>query len=366
MFSDIKDIANHTSCLIAEKYGVNHPYYDGSILINKGSKNTLLYVSTTNRTAGKTSFYLLLCAELSRLLDRKTVFIVRKVADLKDFAHIYDDVASIYYENVQCVTKTVVKDTISSVKLGEYDIGYVVCLKKYVDIKKFSPIFSKVDLMILDEYQTEDGVYIRQEIEAFQSIYRSIARGGGKQIRDVMLLLYGNPVTLMNPYLLEFEIAPKYKKGVDYLIDKLWVAEFKVNQSAAEKIRNHPSSMLFGAVQTAYDCGEDFLIDDSVYMEKCSGKSDYIATICYGGKFFGIRRYIKTNNIHIGTKHDPSCKKILVFRENDRKQNYELIEKYDYTWRYIREAYKTGTLRFDTLEGKRIIFKLIGVDIYGE
>lgn len=365
MHSDFKDIANQVSCLISEKYGIDNPYYDGSKLINKGGKKTILYISTINRTAGKTTYYLLLSVELAKWLKKKCVFLVRKISELKDFARIYEDVSTLYYDGRECITKTVVKDTIMSISLGEYELGYVVCLKKYVDVKKFSPIFSQVVAIILDEYQPDDGIFVKKEIEAFQSIYRSVSRGGGKQVRDVAILLYGNPVTLMNPYLLEFGISHRYKKGVDYISSELWVAEFKINLQASDQLKQHASTMLFSE-KANYDCGEDFLIDDSLYLEKCVGKSEYVATICYGSKIFGMRRYKKDNIVHIGGKHDPSCKKTLVFRENDRQQNYELIEKYDYTWKYIRESYKNGEIRFDTLVSKQIIFKLIGVDMYGE
>lgn len=365
MRNELKDVANQVSYLISAKFGIDHTYYDGSQLLNKGTEETILYICTINRTAGKTTFYLLFSMEIMRCLNKKTVFLVRKINELKDFGRIFEDVSLLYYDGSPVITKTVVKDTIVSLHFGDKEIGYVICLKKYVDVKRFSPIFADVEVIILDEYQPDDGIFVKKEVDAFQSIYRSVARGRGKQIRNISLLLYGNPVTLMNPYLLEFGISHRYKKGIDYIIDKLWVAEFKINEAASNMMKEHESSSLFSA-KVNYDCGEDFLIDDSLYMEKCSGKTTYIATISYGSKMFGMRLYEKNNIIHIGIKHDPSCKKILAFRENDRQQNYELIEKYDFTWNFIRKSYKEGKLRFDNLDGKRIIFSLIGVDMYGD
>lgn len=360
---DIRDIANHVSTMISEKYGTDHTYYDGSNLLSKGSPSTVVYIVTTNRTDGKTTYYGLLSIEYHRITGRKVCYVVRHINELKDYGIMFSDISSLYYSGEPIVTKMLIKDMICTVSMGGKIFCYVVCLKKYVGLKKFSPIFGDTDLMIMEEYQLEDGRFLRDEIGAFRSLYRSIARGGGEQVRDIQCILLGNPVTVLNPYLLQFGIAERYQRGIDYIQTKYAVGEFKINMKAQEKMKADSASHLFGKASN-YDCGADFLIDDSRYMEKCSGKSKYLYTIIYDSNAFGVRQYLKGGEIHVGEKPDPTCKDILAFKEYDRAQNIDLLERYDYSWRLIRNAYKHGKIRFGNFAAKHAIFSILGVDMY--
>lgn len=360
---DIRDIANHVSTIISEKYGCDHPYYDGSTLLSRGTENTRAYIVTTNRTDGKTTYYGLLTIEYHRITGRKVCYIVRHINELKDYGIMFSDISSLYYSGEEIVTKILIKDMICTVSMGGEIFCYVVCLKKYVGLKKFSPIFGDTDIMIMEEYQLEDGRFLRDEIGAFRSLYRTIARGGGEQIRPIICILLGNPVTLLNPYLLQFGIAERYKRDTEYIQTRNTVAEFRINLKAQQKMKEDSSSQLFGKA-SSYDYGADFLVDDSRYMEKCSGKSRYLYTIIYDNNAYGVRQYLKGGEIHVGDKPDPTCKDVLAFREYDRAQNIDLLERYDYSWKLIRNAYKYGKLRFGNFSAKHAIFSILGVDMY--
>lgn len=351
--------------MIKEKFAINS-FYSGTEMLKQKDINgneALCYISTNNRTSGKTSYLCLLNYIYSRETGRKFCYFVRNSGELGNYGEVFSDIISIYDLEGIIVTKPMVKDTIYQIMINGKTIALVLAMKKYVSIKKYSPIFSEVDVIALEEYQPEDGRYLKNEVDIFRSLYRSVARGGGERARNVYIYMNGNPVTLMNPYLLEFDISHKYSYGNVYIKSPRCVAEFRINEEAAADIKNSGATELFSN-GLSYDMGKDFLINDKTYLSKCHGKADYLFTLIYGNKRYGIRRFKLNGEIHISKKSDPSFKKILAFKENDREQNVDLLERYDFSWNYLRTAYKLGLLRFGDLEAKSVIYKLLGIDLY--
>ena len=351
---------------IIEKYGKNNGYYRASELLeskDEDGNEPAAFISTNNRSSGKTSYWAMLSKKIWEMYKAKTVILVREVGELEGIEEAYGDVCA-SYGWPEVTQRTVVLRTCIELKLGEEGFAYVVPLKKYVALKKYSPIFRDVWLIVMDEYQLENGKFIKHELQAFRSVFRTVSRGGGQRSRNVKMLLFGNPVTLLNPYLLNFNISEKYEFGREYVKGKRVVAEFIINAAAHEEMKSNIANDLFES-GNQFDCGEDFLLNDKLYMEKCSGKSEYLFTLVYGNKYYGVRRYKKNSCIHVGEKKDPSCQTILAFRENDRIQNEELLERRDYTWNMMREAYKYGNLRFDSMKAKAMVFDLMGIDMYG-
>lgn len=351
---------------IIEKYGINHPYYTATELFAQkmpDGKKPICYISTLNRTAGKTTFLCLLSYYMYLNEGKQTVYLVRNTSEIMSYGSVYADANILYGWNADITTKVIVKDTIAAIYADGQVIAYVISLKKDVMVKKYSPLFRDVELIAEEEYQLEDGRYIKNEVDKMRSIYRSVARGGGEQSREVPIYLIGNPVTIMNPYLIEFGLSTKYSAGQKYTKNNRAVLEVVINRASARALQESAATELF-PTGNEYDCGQDFLIKDSVYMEKCRGKTDYLFTLIYGKRMFGVRQYKTTGIVHVSNKHDPSFKKILAFYDGDRYQNIDMLERYDYTWNYIRNAYRAGKLRFDAPEAKEAIFSVIGVDLY--
>lgn len=352
---------------IVRVFGENSGYYTGSELFgykDESRKEPACFISTTNRSAGKTTFLLLLAKQIWEDYGKTTVFTVRSVAELGSYRGIFSDVQNLYGWKEEIGEKVILKDGILEISMGNKTFSHVVSLKKSDAIKKFSPIFKDTILLCMDEYQTENGRYLKDEVNLFRSIYRTVSRGGGEQSRNVKILMLGNPVTLLNPYLLAFGISKKYSFGQNYIRGKRIVAEFRIIEEARKKLKENPATELFGEDETKYECGEEFLMNDNLYLEKCKGKSTYLFTLLYGKNAYGIRKYNQKNIIHVGRGSDPGFQKVLAFREKDRTHNAELLEKRCFTWQVIMEAYRTCRLRFDSLESKYMIFELLNIDLY--
>lgn len=346
-------------------FGKKHGFYDGREIFHRKDsekKEPVCYIVTNNRTAGKTSFLALFSYKIKEMYGLESLFLVRGVTETDNYHRVYSDMSEMYGLG-EPNTSITMRNLLNTLQIGGETIAHVASLKKYVQLKKFSPIFAKVGLVLMDEYQLEDGRFIKDEISAFHSICRTADRGGGKISKGIKILMMGNPVELLNPYLLEFGISEKYAFGMSYVSSPGVLAEFKLNLTAQSELQKSGLSRLFNN-QNEYDFGISFLYDDTHNMGKCKGKSSYMFTLCYGTSQYGVRKELTTGYVHIGGSVDPHCKKILAFREQDRFFNIGLLEKRDYTWNEMREAYKLCKLKFENFKAKKVIFQLLGVDKY--
>ena len=91
----------------------------------------------------------------------------------------------------------------------------------------------------MEEFQTESGAYLNNEIGKLQSILTSVSRGGGKQSRFMRLILLSNNVSLMNPYFIFLGVYRNYQKGTKFLHGKGYVFEFAFNESASKAMEEN-------------------------------------------------------------------------------------------------------------------------------
>lgn len=350
---------------IEKEYGREFKFHSLRPLFKQKDHNNndpIAFISTANKTAGKTTFISLLSKKIYDMYGYKSMFICREGSEIDAYENTFADVIDLYHWD-EIKTKNIITHKLVSLTEKE-EFAYVAALKKASDLKKYSPLFKDVGIIILDEYQKEGGKYLNAEVDLLRILYRAVARGGGKMVRNVFILMTGNPVTLMNPYLINFNISKNYSYGKRYIKSRRAVAEFVINIEARKQMEESAASELFDA-GLKYDCGVEFLFNDKLYLEKCVGKAVYLFTLIYDNKKYGVRKYLKNNIVHVGKKPDPSCQKILAFKANDRGHNVDLLEKRDFTWNIMREAYRLGKLRFDDLEAKQIIFDIMGIDLFG-
>lgn len=95
--------------------------------------------------------------------------------------------------------------------------GYAISLNSADQLKKYSHLFSDVERMIFDEFQSETNHYCSDEIRKFISIHTSVARGQGKQSRYVPVFMLSNPVSIINPYFVELGISERLKDDTKFL-----------------------------------------------------------------------------------------------------------------------------------------------------
>lgn len=195
-------------------------YYDGTKLLSMldldGNKPEI-YICTTNRTGGKTTYFGRLCVNRFLNHEEKFCLLYRYNYELDDVANkFFKDIGSLffkdYYMNSTRKASGIFHELFLTKNPAEKEgvsCGYAISLNSADQIKKYSHLFSDVDRILFDEFQSETNHYCSDEISKFLSVHTSIARGQGEQTRYVPVFMLSNPVSLINPYYVELGISER-------------------------------------------------------------------------------------------------------------------------------------------------------------
>ena len=212
-------------------------YYDGTKLLSQRDLNgntPEIYLCTTNRTGGKTTYFGRL--EVNRFLKQGKKFgLIYRFADqLKNVPEkFFKDIGSLFFRGHE-MTAILYKDNgYSELLLDGTSCGYALALNVADKIKTISHVFSDVDSLLFDEFQSETNHYCPNEISKFISVHTSVARGQGEQSRYVPVYMIGNPVTLLNPYYNTMGISHRLRSETKFLKGNGWVLEQGYVDSAA-------------------------------------------------------------------------------------------------------------------------------------
>lgn len=359
------------------KIKIPEQYYNGENLLNQLDKNEEkpgIYLSNSNRSAGKTSFFQIYC--IDKFLEKREQFILlcRQKNELDGCELPFDDVMCNYFEGMLLSSKWYVTRLVMGIWLDGKLCGFAISLKDANKLKKYSSIFSKVSSVIMDELQPETGAYLHDEVDLFTSIVQSVSRGGGKQSRYVTWCLLGNNISVMNPYFLNLGVY-KYiddtldlKEGEDFYIKgEGWVCEFSYNKSAKEEMEKNPAIRAFTSRNSILGLTVDFMIKSSGFIEKkVKGKMDYLFTLKYKGEFMGVRRVKASGIIYVTSSYDPSFKHTVAISDSDHDDATIKLRKNTFYIQTLRDAYTIAKLRFSDFKTKNAIVELLGIDYYRE
>ena len=172
-------------------------FYDGTKLLSlldiDGNKPEI-YICTSNRSAGKTTFFGRLC--INRFKDKKEKFalLYRFNYELDNCADkFFKDISNIFFTQDKMVSKSRARGMYHELFLNDELCGYAIALNNADQIKKYSHFFSDVSRVLFDEFQSETNKYCPNEIKKFISVHISMARGNNKQVRYL-------PIYMISPF----------------------------------------------------------------------------------------------------------------------------------------------------------------------
>lgn len=344
-------------------------YYNPSEILSKKDLNNEepdIYIITTNRSAGKTTSLLKKSLEDFKKTGKKVCLMYRYSYEVSACSSIYRDVLRLYPEygeELKSIPHN--KGLYHELFLDNESFGFAVSLSNPDALKKHSPVFADVNMIIFDEFQCETGKYLNKEVEKFQSVYLTIARGGGSQSRHVKVFMLGNMVTIMNPYFINLGIHKRLKDNTNFLRGNGWVAEFGFNESASNAIKQNGVFKAFSSENYMnYSTEKVYLIDSNIFIDKPKGRARYMFTILHDGSYYGVREYYDEGIMHVSKKYDKSCNQIVTFKASDHNQNTLMLSRFSYLWKNIRDSFLNGYLRFDDIKTKSAIFDILAVDMY--
>lgn len=348
-------------------------YYDGTKLLSLMDKNgekPEIYICTTNRTGGKTTFFGRMVVK--RFIEKgfKFCLIYRYNYELDGCAEtFFKDIGSLFFP-AYCM-KAEKRGKGAYCELFIYDkygdevetsksCGYAIPLNNAESVKKKSHLFTDVHSMIFDEFQSETNRYCADEVTKLISIHTSLARGQGKQYRYLPLYMIGNPVTLLNPYYVEFGIAETLKENTKFLRGEGWVMEQGYVESAALAQKDSAFNKAFSRNNyMAYSSQANYLNDSTSFIEKPSGKSKYLCTLKYKGKEYAVREYAEMGFLYCDNRPDSSFKTKIAVTTADHEINYVMLRSNEFFVSMLRYYFDKGCFRFKDLICKEVIIKAL-------
>jgi len=339
-------------------------YYDGTKLLSmldiNGNKPEI-YMCTTNRTGGKTTYFGRLC--INRFLDKGEKFglLYRYNYELDDIVEkFYKDLGSLFFPNYTMTSKRRASGTFQELFLNDKSCGYGLSLNNADQIKKYSHLFSDIQRMIFDEFQSETNHYCESETKKFVSVHTSIARGQGKQVRYVPVYMLSNPVSIINPYYVEMEISSRLKDDTKFLRGDGFVLEQGYIESASIEQKNSGFNRAFSKNSyTAYSSECVYLNDNKAFVEKPAGKSKYLCTLRYKGSDFALREYTESGLIYCDDKADSSFLTRISVTTDDHNINYVMLKRNDFFLSNLRYFFEHGCFRFKDMRCKEAVLSAL-------
>lgn len=344
---------------------MSNSYYDGTKLLSlkdlSGNKPAI-YMCTSNRTAGKTTYFSRLLVNRYLNKGQKFCLLYRYKNELDGISDkFFKDIQGLFFPSYEMTEKVKSKGAYVSLSLNDEECGYAVALNCADSVKKMSHLFSDVDTLYMDEFQSETNTYCPKEIQKLMSIYTSMARGQGKQSRYIPLYMCSNNVSLLNPYFTEFGIAERLRNDTKFLRGNGWVLEANFNESASKSMELSPFMQAFQTNNQykQYATQQVYLNDNTAFIESVSGRSRYICTLHYNDGDFAIREYADKGIIYCDNRADLSHPLRIAVTLDDHNINFVMLEKYRAHIEYLRHLFEVGAFRFKNLRCKEAVLKAL-------
>ena len=345
-------------------------YYDGTKLLSMKDINgntPEIFMVTSNRTAGKTTYFSRLL--VNRYIKRgdKFMLIYRFNYELDNCADkFFKDIASLFFPEYRMESKKQGKGIYHDLYIGKVGddktkhCGYAVSLNNVDQLKKNSHLFSDAMAMLFDEFQSETNHYCADEVNKFISLHTSVARGHGKMVRYVPVYMCGNPVTLLNPYYVEMDIATRLNSNVRFLRGEGFVLEQGHNEAAQRAQEESGFNAAFSRNKyTAYSGQGAYLEDNTAFIEEPMGRKRYLSTISYKGCLYALRSYDDAGVIYCDKRPDTTFPNRIAVTTNDHQINWVMLRSNDMFIQSMRYYFDRGCFRFKDLQCKEAVMKML-------
>lgn len=339
-------------------------YYDGTKLLSLKDINGLdpdIYISTSNRSAGKTTYFSRYLVNRFLKHTEKFGLFYRYNYELSDVSDkFFKEIKQLFFPDFSMSSKSRAKGIYHELYLNEKPCGYAFSINSAEALKKYSHLFSDVKRILFDEFQSENNKYLPGEIKKFLSVMVSISRGGGQQVRRVPVYMLANYVSLLNPYYISLGISDALTDQTNYLRGDGFVLEqgYYENVAAAQK-----ASGLLRAFKnedyTKYTTERIYLNDNAVFLEKPAGKNNYLATVIIEGGAYALREYPDSGIIFCDQNIDATFPKRITLSADDMNVNYLMVSRNDFFLSIMKKYFEHGCFRFKNLQCKKAVFKML-------
>lgn len=339
-------------------------YYDGTkllSLLDLNSNKPEIYMCTSNRSAGKTTYFGRLCVNKFKQNAEKFMLVYRYNYELDDCADkFFKDLSTLFFNNAVMTSKRRASGIFHELFIDDESCGYAVSLNSADQLKKYSHLFSDVHRMIMDEFQSETNHYCNDEVRKFISLHTSVARGQGKPVRYVPVYMMSNPVSIINPYYVEMGISERLHDDTKFLRGDGYVLEQGFVESASTAQKDSAFNKAFSRNSyVAYSSMCVYLNDNKAFIDKPNGVGRYICTIRYNGLDYGIREFVDSGIIYVDDRSDNTFRLKITVTTDDHAINYVMLKRNDAFLTTLRFYFEKGCFRFKDLRCKEAVLKAL-------
>lgn len=336
-------------------------YYDGTKILSLtdvNGKKPEIYMVTDLRTSGKTTFFFKLCIKKFIKERSKFAVLVRYNTDVPHVASVLNEIATDFFSGFG-VNGKIREKFWCELFIKEKTCGFVLPINAFDKIKNRSAIFSGVDRIVFDEFQSEKNSYLKNEIMAIHSIHTSLARKKNEPVRYVPLYMLSNHITLLNPYFSFFGINNLHK-NTKYLKGDGWVLEQLFNVDIAKLQSESAFNRAFAKTDYSnFNVQGKYLLDDSIFIKKMKGNNRYICTINCNEKNYGIREFTDVGYMSICKSYDDTFPLRYRLNANSLMPNSEFLRKAPFLVENLRDYFSNGKIVFDDFECKNVCMKML-------
>lgn len=190
------------------------------------------------------------------------------------------------------------------------ECGYCIPLSMCSSVKSVSSEFVKCKWGLFDEMQPKRKQdYLPDEFSLFYDVYKSVARGEGKAVRQFKVVFTSNTIDIDDPYMYAFGLSSKIQEDTMLYRGKRVIYE-RVEVSGLKEM--HANSDIDIAAQTYLKKrGSNLWLntDGSLVCKPDKwGHGRYLATLQYGVDDVGLLYYPQVGLWYITRKVDKYCK----------------------------------------------------------
>ena len=346
-------------------------YYDGTKLLSLKDINgeqPEIYACTTNRSGGKTTWFNKHCVNKYLKGAGKFGLIYRFNYELDNVADkFFKDIGHLFFPDYYMKSDRRANGIYHELTLYKGDTdkvglpcGYAITLNSADQIKKCSHFFSDINRMVFDEFQSETNHYCSDEITKLLSVHKSVARGAGQQRRYVPVFMLSNPVSIINPYYVEWNIAARLREDTKFLRGDGFVLEQGWVEGAANAQEGFGFERAFARNKyTMYSNQGVYLNDNKAFIERPTGRSRYIVTLKYNGTEFAIREFADDGIIYCDDRPDKTFTSKICVTTEDHNVNYVMLKRNEMFLANMRYFFDNGCFRFKDLRCKEAVLKAL-------
>lgn len=234
--------------------------------------------------------------------------------------------------------------------------GYGMTLSTAHNLK--SANFSNVKYIIVDEFIIEEGQghYLKNEVENFLGLIETIAR-----MRDVVILMLGNAVTIANPYFIFFDINIPYNSDIKTYKDGLILVNYVKNEVYREaKKKTKFGKLVEGTEYSNYAIDNQFRLDNKNFIEKKTGTAKYSFGFKFKNNLYGVWFDFSVGKIFVSNDHQESGQMFACTLDDHTPNTMLLSVAKEYNvWKTFIKNYRLGNVYYENQKIKQSVKDLV-------